>query len=360
MKITCLLLLFLALNLTAFSQAIKGKIVSVNDKEPIPYATVRLNEKVTQTNLRGEFEIVVGENATDGILTITAIGYVTANIPLSKLPKDKIISLKEDEQTLKEVQIDGGKKRFKMLNEFDYSEVAYTIERDRDRRFISSKFPIAKLFTANVDSFKLESVNVWRFLETPVMVVPTTVGTASRSRSPWEKRAIFYDFKKHAYNKNGRRAIFNLYLIYPDSVGTPMALSDAIKIPLDINNLDPDIEVDLRSYNIRPRQRQFFIAIEWLDILPNKNYSLGLGGKATLSRQVAWPMPDDEKNNSFPIALIYQLGYEPLIAIYKTEKENATIKYVWLQDRWTPVDRQPTDRFDDELALSAKISYYQR
>lgn len=355
MKIRCLLLILLALNLTTFAQTIKGKVISASDKQPIPYATVKLNDKVTQTNLQGEFMIAIDGDATDVILTVTTIGYITLNIPLSKLPKDNIISLKEDEQTLKEVQISGGKKQFIMLNEFDYANVAYTIERDAARSFISSKFPIAKLFTADVDSFKLESVNLGRFIERNILKTLKIPIPGFRD----ERRSVFYDFKKHSHKKNGRRAIFNLYVIYPDSAGAPTALSKAIKIPIDISNLDPDLEIDLRSYNIRPQQRQFFIAVEWLDILPNKNYSLGISGESIFQRQTAWPMPTAPKNSTTPIALIYQIGYEPLVSIYKTKKENVILKYVWLQDRWMPIDQQPTEKFDDEMALSAKISYYQ-
>ena len=354
MKNLSLLFLFSIMVVTSMAQTIKGKIISSTDKEPVAYATVKLklSGTTTLTNLNGEFNIEKNDKLPTDTIVVSNIGYFTVRIATNDLPKNGIISLKEDQKTLSEVGVKSGKKQYKMVNEFSYSAALYSIEKDTSQSYVSSKFPIAKAFTADIDSFKLESIHVGRFIET---VIPT-----AKARNAIGKifdaptSSLFYDLKKPV-----ERAIFNLYIIYPDVSGEPTPLSEAIKIPVDLNDRQADVEIDLRGYNIRPKQRNFYVCLEWLPILPNQTYSLGIRGKERIYRQVAWPIAKSKKNDgSAPIALVYEIGYEPFVSIYKVKTESAKPKYVWVKNQWVPVAPEPNAKTDDEMALSVKISYY--
>lgn len=355
MKTLSLTILLLMAVCTCFAQTIKGKIISSTNKQPIPYATVKLklSNKVTSTNSNGDFSIEKDEKILIDTILVSNIGYYSLSIATNKVPKNEVIILKEDEKTLREININASKKKYKMLNEFSYNNALYSIEKDTAQRFISSKFPIAKLFTAEVDSFRLEAIHVGRYLETiiPTARLRTNIGTFTQ----YPTRSLFYDLKRHV-----KRAIFNLYIIYPDTLGAPSPLSQAIKIPVDVNSSEAELEIDLRNHNIRPKQRSFYIAIEWLAIVPNQNYSLGVPKIDRIYRQVAWPTAKNGKmDGAAPIALVYELGFEPFVSTYKTQIENLHQKYAWINNNWMVIEPIIDAKTDEEMALSAKISYYQ-
>ncbi|TDG35383.1 hypothetical protein EZJ43_13875 [Pedobacter changchengzhani] len=352
MKKLIFLIVFSIVSLTCFAQTIKGKIIATKSKQPIPYATVKL-KLANQTKLTtesGDFNIIVDKLNLKDTIFVSCIGYLSAKLPIDKLPKDGIIYLDEDEKTLKEVSVSVGKKRYEIINEFAYSNIKYTINKDIAQSYLSAKFPIAKKFTANVDSFKLEEIHLGRFVE--ASNEQTTILTEKYEikyiRAPW----LFYELKKH-----NERAIFNLYIIYPAENGEPQPLDQAVKIPISLTSAITDTEIDVRNYNIRPKQRNFYIAIEWLAILPNLTYSLGKRNQPKVFRQ--FTLPTQTKDDKGPaMALVYEIGYEPYVSTYRIDKKNSTKKYVWLKDNWVTVEPDSDGKIDTEFALSAKISYY--
>ncbi|MCO4291294.1 SusC/RagA family TonB-linked outer membrane protein [Solitalea sp. MAHUQ-68] len=78
-----LLLLFMGISATAFSQqrTIKGTVTSADDKQPIPSVTVMIKgtSTATQTDLDGKYSIKAAEGAT---LVFSYIGYLSREIKL--------------------------------------------------------------------------------------------------------------------------------------------------------------------------------------------------------------------------------------------------------------------------------------
>lgn len=354
-------LILLIGSVRASAQTISGKLVSAGTNKPISGATVKLllSNKATATNFEGAFNLQKNSNITIDTLAINSLGFLPVKIATNKLPQNGIFSLKEDLKNLKEVGINKNRKKFKMLNPFDYGSADYTLAKDTSQAFISSKFPIAKLFTANVDSFKLESIHVGRFVERLVndsyfILNRTTKGDAIVPGYANIPQIFFYQMKRHT-----QRAIFNLYIIYPDSNGTPEPLNKALKIPVSVDKALSDTEIKLDQYDIHPKQRNFMIAIEWLPILPNQNYSLGKRGHPRIMREFTLPTPKGMKNDGSPeMGLVYELGYEPYVTVYNTQSTNASKKFGWINNEWVNIDNGTEGKFEQEIALSASISYY--
>ncbi|HEB61564.1 MAG TPA: hypothetical protein ENI82_00280, partial [Bacteroidetes bacterium] len=95
----------------SYSQiSVKGKILDPNSREPLSFASIRYNDKLTTSNNNGTFHFIA--NDTKLHLEISYIGYLTFTSDYTITNKDfdlGTIYLKEDIKTLSEVTVTSGK-----------------------------------------------------------------------------------------------------------------------------------------------------------------------------------------------------------------------------------------------------------
>lgn len=319
-----------------FAQTISGQVLSSSTGTPFAGVTIRLllSKVVAQTNDFGEF--VVRKNSLYEIdtLSISYLGYTEIRIATNLLPKGNIFDLHEDPKSLRGVDVIAGKTYKAILGAFSYADVAYTLQMDTAQSFVSAKFPIAKMFVADSGHFKVDGVEIGRFVE-----------NANHGKP------LFYDLKRH-----NPKAIFNLYFVKADATGKPEPLPQALKVPVNWDHIQAVNRIDLTRFGIKPEQQVFYIAIEWLPILPNRNYSIGKRGHPLLFRQFSLPVTKIERDSQPNMLMVYETGYEPYISTYSQRTSFVAQRYAWVNDRWIFVEPS-SDKFEAELAISVDISY---
>ncbi len=102
-----LLLICIAFSESLFSQILKGKVLSEDGKQPVPFAVVGIDKsnKGTTTDIDGNFTLTL--NGSEKAITIQVIGYFSKTIDLSaqNLNETVIIKLKNNNINLLEVVI---------------------------------------------------------------------------------------------------------------------------------------------------------------------------------------------------------------------------------------------------------------
>lgn len=118
------ILLITALLATVFSlQAqdivIKGKITDAKTKEPLPYVLLRVAGTMSgsQTNLDGEYNLKLSKEQADKKIVLNYAGYRTDTIAVSKLRKQKNVTMSKLSITLATVTISEYTKPSKLLEE---------------------------------------------------------------------------------------------------------------------------------------------------------------------------------------------------------------------------------------------------
>jgi hypothetical protein len=107
--------LFVFIPFLAFAQnlSIKGKIVDIQTKEAIPFASVIVEKtnKGVSTNEKGEFKLSIQTNSEKKII-IKSVGYISKNITISDFSKSELdlgeILLEKDTKMLSQVEIKSG------------------------------------------------------------------------------------------------------------------------------------------------------------------------------------------------------------------------------------------------------------
>lgn len=99
----CFLSLFLSVSWLACGQSVSGKVVDESGA-PVPYATIQYEERYgVISNLEGEFILTLPDNS-EGVITISYLGYATLEVPLTGLG-DGIYVLREEITELDEVLV---------------------------------------------------------------------------------------------------------------------------------------------------------------------------------------------------------------------------------------------------------------
>jgi hypothetical protein len=94
--------LLLVVSHLSSAQSVSGKIVDKNE-EPIAYATIRVADFGTVSNLEGDFELNVGELPPETTASISFIGYKTLEMDLEQLSSQEVFVLEKDVLSLEEV-----------------------------------------------------------------------------------------------------------------------------------------------------------------------------------------------------------------------------------------------------------------
>ncbi len=117
-----LLALILFSGTTAFGQKISGMVIDKSDREPLTGALVSTGEKTVQTDKLGEFEINVSQPADS--LKISALGYKTLIIAITKTNEFITINLEQKITNLNEVTIYGDRsfKKDSLANRQDFAK----------------------------------------------------------------------------------------------------------------------------------------------------------------------------------------------------------------------------------------------
>lgn len=98
----------LCFSFTAQSQIlIKGIIAEETNKNPIPFASVSLKQKLigTTANENGRFDFYIPEDAKNDTLIINYLGYTSALIPIKTIKEFQIIYLKPSVFQIKEIVV---------------------------------------------------------------------------------------------------------------------------------------------------------------------------------------------------------------------------------------------------------------
>jgi len=116
-----LLALILVSDITAFGQKISGIVIDKSSREPVAGALVSTGEKTVRTDKLGEFEI--NESYPADSLKISALGYKTLIIAISKTNEFITINLEPKITNLNEVTIYGDKsfKKDSLANRQDFA-----------------------------------------------------------------------------------------------------------------------------------------------------------------------------------------------------------------------------------------------
>jgi len=87
------------------NSVITGKIINGEDKEPLPFASIRLkNHPIgTISNENGEFDFYIPKSKRNDTLTISFIGFNSYEVPVSNVNRELNIVLTPSSNVLDEV-----------------------------------------------------------------------------------------------------------------------------------------------------------------------------------------------------------------------------------------------------------------
>jgi hypothetical protein len=268
----------------------------------------------TTTNDQGFFRLLSEKDSIDNdTLSFSAVGYITVSIPVSDFHAQNIVILTPSTTVLQEVTITDRKRKKKVLNKFDLTNVKDAPPGYRTNAFVPANYFYAKLFTAPEQYCSLKKIQIGR----RSFNSPTQVSRATG----------------HA------RTRFLIHIMDVCSAGMPGKILFTKTIELTNNSIW--YVIDMAEDNITINDLQFYIAVEWLPIPYNEVIVYGSALKVRkLNRK------GEQVHDSVPA---YTTKFEPaLIGHPRKTLPRALVKDP--RGNW-----QEHNEFD--VALSATVEY---
>lgn len=226
-------LLFPSLHL--FGQtAFCGKVISIKNKEIIPFATIGLMKENIGTNANegGIFSLISKNNKTDDTLIISCVGYLTKLLPVERNKiGNLVIELTDLEKILDEVIVKSSNTRKSItINEFSKCPNHFITTSGYQRQ-------IAQYFRTAENNSLLTNIKICR----------RSIGILDPDKTIFRIRIYDIDTVKRSPSKD---------------------LCDQI---IEIKTRSKFINLNLDQYKILIPSKEFFVAIEWLKIPYNAN-----------------------------------------------------------------------------------------
>ncbi len=250
MRKTLIFIIPLLITTNLFSQNyLRGVLVDIRNKQPIPYCNVYIKNRVgTTTNQKGQFLLDIRAVKDKDSLTISNILYHKKQIPMVALLKEAwsdTLFLSPKVYILPQVNVRKGNCR--------------VVERGvKRRRFLSNRHITirpSKVGASKVAVFIENNFPKWK-----------NVQLKSVKYNILDKSKTGHLFRVHVYAVDKNRFI----------PGKELLLDNVIeKFPMT----DGWVEVDLSTYNIKMPSKGIFIAIEFLDYYVPKVEELMSMGK---------------------------------------------------------------------------------
>ena len=238
MKHISLLFIFF-IHFTLFSQnRIHGYIKSINTKDPIPYAHVIVEN--SQLGIicdnQGAFELIIPDSLIDNLLIIKSIGFKDFSSRInSLLNQNQTFFLSEETETLQLFTISAKRKK-KMKQRIIGSKK----KKSSGAYYLNDGFQVA-LFFDNKKHHK---------------------GLISQARFYINKTGIpSTPFRVRVYGVNKKTGAPNNHLLKKDLIASGIKGNEWVII-------------DLVDYNIKLPKTGFFIAMEWLPVSKENEYTL--------------------------------------------------------------------------------------
>lgn len=262
------ILIFCFIN--GYSQkVVSGKVIDEKTNEGISFATItQVKEKNgVNADARGIFKLVLTKSGVNDSLLFAALGYVSVRLAVRDLVKPLEIQLKEDVETLNEVNVTDKRSELKIG---DYGSGTLGV-------YINNGGQVAKRFVMPANYQYLKEIWINRNL----------------TRFPFRPETRFR---------------INVFSENPETKGPGEKIClDTIEVH-DIDNTE--IKVDVSRYNISINSGPFFIGIETLPIPYNERYYLHRMG--------------DYGRQDYPA--YYQVLYQPILRFsYAKDNEGWTL-----------------------------------